>query len=139
VASNKKLHPHLKNLHLLLQLNLAGPAWKKSINIIQQFWPAKIYGTIIVCTTKTFTYAPRIEKKILPVLLSEEIQIQTVRQLFYLQSSLWYEIEDGLLEAWQSANANVFEHISNRTKEDRNLQWNGTRSKKWWAGIGERV
>jgi hypothetical protein len=43
----------------------------------------------------------------LPVLLSEEIQIQTVHQPFYLRSLLLYETEGDLPEAEQSVNKNA--------------------------------
>ena len=47
------------------------------------------------------------EDKFSPVFSSEEIQIQTAHQLFYLQSSLLYGTEGGSLETEQSVNKSV--------------------------------
>jgi hypothetical protein len=56
------------------------------------------------------------EDKFSPAFSSEEIQIQTARQLFYLQSSLLYGTEGGSLKTEQSINKRVARTLAKKNQ-----------------------
>jgi hypothetical protein len=59
------------------------------------------------------------EDKFSPAFSSEEIQIQTARQLFYLQSSLLYGTEGGSLETEQSVNKSVATTLVKKNQQQK--------------------
>ena len=59
------------------------------------------------------------EDKFSPAFSSEEIQIQTARQLFYLQSSLLYGTEGGSLETEQSVNKSTATTLAKKNQEKK--------------------
>lgn len=60
------------------------------------------------------------EDKLSPAFSSEEIQMQTARQLFYLQSSLLYGTEGGSPKTEQSINKSVARTLAKKRTNDKN-------------------